>query len=588
MADFLLYHESDPARRELLNGLFAGSLSANRTRKVRTLEQGSWVLFWATYPGAPTKVETDSLGYVTLLLGEPLEHDSDAFSSAASVGESLRRDPVPGSHDGFFAAVSFHPHRHEVAIGVDIVGDFPIYHATSKTSFLASSRQDAMLLDDRVDRRIDGEGLVGILHSCGLLGHRTLHSGIARLPPRHVLRWSMGNDAVHVPQSPFETTPERVAFLREASDEAIAEVVWDAGRTALRRMTPAKVRLGMYLSGGLDSRNIAALAASEGWNPVCFTFGAPWEIEAVIAGQTARKLGWKRHRLSEPLGQYPTITRNLVQRERLANGLGFSFGPVHLDPSCLTAQADRILTGLEMDYLTKGSSAFEHPEELLEMGFTSSEMDSLCKDSSLSEPWKDVHTDLQKRYAIRKGFETMALDHRARFHVGSNFWRTAQGAWPVSPVFSRAFHETWMSLPSHAYPERRMQKVSIREKCPRLVGVPLDMNETSWYTLVPNRADRLCTLELRLIRKFSHLAGRESRYFSATYGIESSAWSTIRALAEPGRGWVESMVNPQALRTMIPPPGTPIPLDQTAPIPSSAPRKVLLGLMLLGVAEKDR
>lgn len=582
MANFLIIRDPDPTRRREFLARATGMLRSPGKLHASSMEAGDWSLSWACFQGAPVEIANAADGSVEFLLGEAFDESDGVRVRSPRVCEGVR-SPSPESFDGFHMVARIDPSRDELLLGADILGTFPVYFATRGDVVVASTRPDVLLGHPCVDGTIDPVGLAGILHSCGLVGVRTLHRGVSRLPPRKVALLRPHLAPVYRSQKPLRPAGEDLRRCAEAGTDELVEFLQERASRHMTALLGSGGRHGLLLSGGLDSRMVAGLARQMGLSPRCLTFGSVGEIENATAAIVARTLGWPRKRMTEPVEQYPDIAHGILRRELLSNGLGFSFGPILQDPSFLGDFGDRLLAGFQLDYLASGCWTWANPEQWLRKGFTIDEMDSLGSVRPLGQAWRELSSSLRELYA-RHDDEVeyvLALDHRARFHVGSNLWRSAHGAWPATPALCRGFATAWMSLPPRAFTERRTQQAFVLRHFPDLARIPLDRNDLSWFTIDPRGPSFRHLIELRLRRKLAHTLGLDPRYYVNTYDLGTPHWNVLRERAEPGREALKELVDPAALDRLLPPPGAIVPLDRGAPIPSAAPRKILIGLMTL-------
>jgi asparagine synthase (glutamine-hydrolysing) len=115
----------------------------------------------------------------------------------------------------------------------------------------------------------------------------TLHRGIRRLAPGHRLTWQPGSE-VHIDRW-FQTRLAPAAWRPEKAFEAIRDALRDSVRAHLH----ADVPVGAFLSSGVDSTAVVALAREVDPDIHAFTagFGEAGYSEIEVAEDTARQLG---------------------------------------------------------------------------------------------------------------------------------------------------------------------------------------------------------------------------------------------------------------------------------------------------------
>jgi len=128
-------------------------------------------------------------------------------------------------------------------------------------------------------RHLDPVGLHDLVAFGSQRGTRTLLAGVHRVVPR----WDLAPPEVHP---------------RELSRDDRAQRLWELIKDAVRRGSKGSYRPRTTLSGGLDSRAIAAAAASlDGSRFSAGTFGDEDCVDLPVAVELARRLGL-RHELS--------------------------------------------------------------------------------------------------------------------------------------------------------------------------------------------------------------------------------------------------------------------------------------------------
>lgn len=143
-------------------------------------------------------------------------------------------------------------------ISRDRLGVRPLFYTRTHDSFLFASEMKALFVCPEVDRQIDLQALDQIFTFWSALPPRTPFRNIWQLPPGHSL--TVRNGQVRVsPYWRMEYAPDH-EILERKEQTVVAELLdlmLDATRIRLR----ADVPVGAYLSGGLDSTFVGALAA---------------------------------------------------------------------------------------------------------------------------------------------------------------------------------------------------------------------------------------------------------------------------------------------------------------------------------------
>lgn len=585
MANFAAILDPDPQRRsdflDRSHRALAPFPGLVRARK----DVGDFSIAWAASPNAPISWEEDDR-WACLLLGEAIPADSDRRIEARDVAQAwIQAEGVFPGWDGFHAAVLFDKIQGRILAGADCLGTFPIYLLDERGTAVLASSPEIIACHPKADLSIDLQGFAGILHTCGLVGERTICKGIKRLAPRKILLLD-SRAASRADQEGIPWDPDLAAEWSRLDEDAHAAILAQASLDAARRHLPSTRRTGLLFSGGLDSRMMAGLARECGLNPDTVTFGSGHDMESLIARLVAKHLGWSNRTLKEPYGDLAQLGRQLAAREHLSAGFAFSFGPLLSDPGLLASSGDRILTGLQLDFVASGVYVAAARPDQYNLGFLPSTMRKLLPPGDFLDAYEAMIREGNAVLATYPGEDYQRvllrdLDQRARFHVGINFQRLSFGSWPVSLSMDRRYISVCRALPDATTRNRRAQRRLVREMFPDLASFPLDQNAENWDHLEGVGRRRLVELRLRLRRKLNVLRGRELRYYHTVYELETDHWNRIRELAEPGREGIRSLFRSDAFDQLLPSPGTAIPLDGEDGITGSAARKVLLGAMIL-------
>jgi asparagine synthase (glutamine-hydrolysing) len=157
--------------------------------------------------------------------------------------------------DGMFAFAVWDAARRTLFLARDRMGEKPLYYYSSPDVFVFGSEMRALLAHPAVPRELSVESFVRYLAYEYVPAPHAMLAGIAKLPPGHVLTVSPGGK------------PRIVRYwdLGFSPDDSIDEREW-AGRlraqleTSVRTRLISDVPLGMFLSGGVDSSAVVALA----------------------------------------------------------------------------------------------------------------------------------------------------------------------------------------------------------------------------------------------------------------------------------------------------------------------------------------
>ena len=164
---------------------------------------------------------------------------------------------------GMFAIVLWDERSGGMLLARDPLGIKPLYVADDGGTLRVASQVKALLADRTVDTRPDPAGHVGFFLWGSVPEPYTLYRGIRSLPAGHT-QW-IDRNGVQAPRAYWSLidTLTRAPAL-SASAAARRELLREALIDSLRHHFVADVPVGVFLSAGLDSTTIAALAAEDG------------------------------------------------------------------------------------------------------------------------------------------------------------------------------------------------------------------------------------------------------------------------------------------------------------------------------------
>ena len=224
-------------------------------------------------------------------IGERFRSNSDTEVLLAL----LRRDGADALHRvvGMFAFALWDRDAKSLLLARDRLGIKPLVYAPLADGGLAFASEIAALrAHPGIDLSIDRQALSGYLACLYVPAPYTIHRGIRKLPPGHLLTWHGGKFELRRYWTP------NIQGAGNATIEEAAEELLPVLRQAVVDRLVADVPVGCFLSGGLDSSIIAALMAEEsrrfGGPPVrsfTMTFEEPAYDERNSAGEVARHVG---------------------------------------------------------------------------------------------------------------------------------------------------------------------------------------------------------------------------------------------------------------------------------------------------------
>jgi asparagine synthase (glutamine-hydrolysing) len=157
--------------------------------------------------------------------------------------------------NGQFAFALWDPRTRELWLARDCVGIAPLFYTLTGGQLAFASEAKALFAGGWVRPALDPAGLKQTLQLWTPVAPRTLFEGVASLPPRSVARWGEGRlDVERYWDLEVDPSPEPIGLERAVEDVGV--LLEDAVRLRLR----ADVPVAAYLSGGLDSSVVCAIA----------------------------------------------------------------------------------------------------------------------------------------------------------------------------------------------------------------------------------------------------------------------------------------------------------------------------------------
>ena len=209
--------------------------------------------------------------------------------------------------NGTFAIAIYDAPSRSVTLITDRAGTHFLHYAVFGSRIVFSSEMKAMLCNPEVKRELDPAAVVDFFTYGYVLGTRTFVRGVTLVPPATTLRFRDG----HLSSETYWRWP-----LGEnngkVSVEKIADELHHRVAVAVQRQVRGVPRVGLALSGGLDSRVIAAPASEATSNLLTFTFGEPHFDEVRFADRVATTLGTSHSHVRYSLQQFSNSFDDVV------------------------------------------------------------------------------------------------------------------------------------------------------------------------------------------------------------------------------------------------------------------------------------
>ncbi|MDP9230759.1 MAG: asparagine synthase (glutamine-hydrolyzing), partial [Bacteroidota bacterium] len=186
---------------------------------------------------------------------------------------------------GMFSFAIWDEKEQRLIAARDRFGEKPFYYALAKDGEIVfASEIKAILASGLIHPEISPEALTHYLQHLYVHPHHSIYKNIFVLPPAHYLLYQNGELTIkrywHLPQKQLKITKQ------EAKTECYRLL-----QKAVQQQLIADVPVGCFLSGGVDSSTITALASLNASHPlttISFSFGAD-KSELLYSRQVAAK-----------------------------------------------------------------------------------------------------------------------------------------------------------------------------------------------------------------------------------------------------------------------------------------------------------
>lgn len=598
MAHLACVVDDDPDRRERflagvrrLFGEFPGA-AIDESRR------GSFACVWVIGPGAPVSVHRAADGWA-ILIGNAIDDDGRQAGAGDLPASWLAPSGTPRPYDGYHVGVAWHDER-GLAAGVDPFGLFPFHHATigdgPRPPLVAATTPEALRCHPRFDARIDRRGLAGMLLVHGPLMNRPLLAAMRRLPQGHLLRRSA---AGHV----SEQEVYRLRGTPPPAGEPPAELehrITDLYLATLHRHRPPGDDATILLSGGLDSRLVAACLAAEGIPAKALVLGRPDDFEVIAGSAVARRLGMPLEVVDTEAiddgfpvracqaARFSHLTAapgadDFAEGLQLASSRGrYLWSGIAFDwtfePMGRVDGRDPRTGGWTADRLLAWMNRWGVPMEALP-ALLGADGPALC--DGLIEEVRTVCLS----GASPPEFEAsrMRWDQRIRNHVGMAVHRTTFHAWPLMPACDRRLNEAIIGLPPERFDDRVLERAALRRIRPDLCDVPLDTNSFRFEPIAGGRSwfGRLLRSARGRLRRiyWQTLRGHDPRRYERLFNVDHPRWRATRRRVEPLRPLLHEHLDPLALATILPQPD--VRTRFTNPVNHGGAVRLLAGLAIV-------
>lgn len=573
---------ADAALARMADRLVPGALRQSGRVHQQTLPGGT-LLYWQA-PHYPVSFARQPDGGAALLMGEALPETGAAFAAPQVYAhpESLQLA------SGTFAWLRIAPDG-SLRAGTDPFGLFPLYFFAGPHAFGLASHVSPLREHPEFNRTLDPVGLFRVLIENGVSGRRTLEEGARRLEIGEIL--SLPSDQTqprlqHHP-APWIEVPDKNSDPATAVDLSV-----DLSRKAIHRLLQGNASPHMLLSGGLDSRHIAALMHERRLRPDSYTFGKPTDFEAFLAGRTARKIRARWHCLPDDLADGPGLAQ--LELDLLSLAGGFSTVTLRGVESAAKHGGTSLFSGLILDamYAPALKSVSEFPIDSFNYSLDLwinrfGVPPATLKDFALpGVPQEALHAALAEIEAEWRAYPGDVTDrlwytifrHRIRPHLGGYLWKSSFYAQLKLPALDVPLVTALRGISGELHKGRHLQRQTVVALNPALARIPLDTITTNPGSILPSRWNAWHQKRFLATLKRQGITDHEAQRFLRIMTLNHPAWSAIREKAEPGRPLLQSWFDAEKLAAFLPP-ASQGPLPPAMSLAQQGRSRLLLGLM---------
>lgn len=202
--------------------------------------------------------------------------------------------------NGMFAFAILDRQAGKLILVRDRLGIKPLFYAVSNGRLVFGSEIKTVLASGLVPSAPDFGALGEFLYFGNTLGTHTMYAGIRQLPPAHSLTLDLATGQVSTP-APYWAVSDLPRWDGPVDDDAIVATTRDLLDKAVQRQLHSDVPVGAFLSGGVDSSAIVALASRHYAGKLrTYTVGFDYigtRNELPQAARVARKFGTEHHEM---------------------------------------------------------------------------------------------------------------------------------------------------------------------------------------------------------------------------------------------------------------------------------------------------
>lgn len=195
--------------------------------------------------------------------------------------------------NGMFVVAIYDSYQRKLTAARDRFGEKPLYYCETSNAIYLASELKALVAAGVVDRTLDPFALYSYFTLGYVAGEQSIFRNVRRLGPGHLLTYSPQEG---IAQRRWYQPPMPSEDLHDES--VVTETALDLLRDSVRLRLVSDVPVGCFLSGGVDSSAVVALASEIAAGPIeTFSIGFedPRYDERPFARFVADRFGTRHH-----------------------------------------------------------------------------------------------------------------------------------------------------------------------------------------------------------------------------------------------------------------------------------------------------
>ncbi|HUL29069.1 MAG TPA: asparagine synthase (glutamine-hydrolyzing) [Thermodesulfobacteriota bacterium] len=196
--------------------------------------------------------------------------------------------------NGMFAIGIWDGNRNRLVLARDRLGKKPLYYSSMDGIFVFASEVKAIMAYPDFRRKVDPVSLMKYLFFEFIPSPHTIFKDARKIPAASYLVWGKKEIKIKEYWSPFDSEKEEEVVSEIEAESRVAELL----KKAVKRRLISDVPLGVFLSGGIDSSAVTALA-KKGSDGEIKTFSIGFEDpsfdESTYATAASEYIGTEHH-----------------------------------------------------------------------------------------------------------------------------------------------------------------------------------------------------------------------------------------------------------------------------------------------------